>query len=197
MTPDEASGALRPTEIGWYRSVLIEALDGYAPVDAHERAMRDRLRAFVAANENCFERANLAGHVTGSAWIVDRDGTAVVLLHHRKLDRWLQPGGHADGDGDVRRVAFREAMEETGLAGLARANDAIFDLDVHEIPARGDEPAHAHYDVRYAFVTDRAAAPIVSDESHEVRWIELADIERYAVDDSVRRLVVKTRTLSS
>ncbi len=157
--------------------------------------MRDRLRAFVAANENCFERTNLAGHVTGSAWIVDRDGTAVVLLHHRKLDRWLQPGGHADGDGDVRRVSLREATEETGLANLVTASDAIFDLDVHEIPARGEEPAHFHYDVRYAFVADRSAAPIVSDESHEVRWVDLDDIERYAVDDSVLRLVAKVGDL--
>lgn len=183
---------VRLAEVGRYRRDLLDELDAYAPVDSREGEMRDRLRAFVAANGDCFERTNLAGHVTGSAWIVDHAWSAVVLLHHRKLDRWLQPGGHADGDGDVLRVALREATEETGLVSLVPASRAIFDLDVHEIPARGDEPAHHHYDVRYAFVASRASEPIVSDESHAVRWVDLIDIERFAIDDSVRRLVGKS-----
>ena len=195
MRPTAVPSESRLAEVGRYRSVLIDELDAYLPSGAHEHDMRDRLRAFVAANEDCFERTNVAGHVTGSAWIVDAECSAVVLLHHRKLDRWLQPGGHADGDGDVRRVALREAVEETGLADLVPASAGIYDLDVHEIPARGDEPAHLHYDVRYAFRARRDEAPIVSDESHAVRWVAIAEIEQFAIDDSVRRLAAKSANL--
>ncbi len=159
--------------------------------------MAERLRAFVAAHADCFERTHLAGHVTGSAWVVDRAGKAAVLTHHRKLDKWLQLGGHADGDSDIRRVARREALEESGLAEIEPASDGIYDVDVHEIPARGAEPAHVHYDVRFAFYADREALPTASEESHAVAWIPLADIERFAIDDSVRRLVAKTPSLTT
>ncbi len=157
--------------------------------------MAARLRAFVAQHDACFERSLAIGHVTGSAWVVSRARDAAVLVHHRKLGKWLQPGGHADGESDVRRVALREATEETGLADLVSASPGIFDIDVHAIPARPDEPAHEHFDLRFAFFADRATAPIVSAESHDVRWIAFGDIENYAIDDSVRRLVAKTTAL--
>ncbi len=177
------------------RRSLLEELDRYTPADERECAMAARLRMFVAKYETCFDRTLLVGHVTGSAWIVDRGLDAAVLVHHRKLDKWLQPGGHADGDADVRRVALREATEETGLAGLANASPGIYDIDVHTIPARAGEPQHEHFDLRFAFFADRASEPIVSDESHAVRWIGFDEIERYAIDDSVRRLVRKTGVL--
>ncbi len=154
--------------------------------------MVSQLRAFVTGYVDCFERSLAVGHVTGSAWVVDRRGDAALLTHHRKLGKWLQLGGHADGDADVRRVALREAVEESGLAGIELASDAIYDVDVHEIPARGDEPAHLHYDVRFAFFADRGGVPVASDESIAVAWVPLAEIERFAIDDSVRRLAAKT-----
>ncbi len=177
------------------RRALLDELDRYTASDARERAMADRLRAFVATHEACFERTSLTGHVTGSAWVVAPSRDAAVLVHHRKLKKWLQPGGHADGDPDVRAVAMREATEETGLSGLVLASPGIFDIDVHAIPARPGEPAHEHFDVRFAFYADRLAAPVVSAESHDVAWIAFAEIERYAIDDSVRRLVRKTSAL--
>ncbi len=157
--------------------------------------MVNRVRAFVAAYDACFERSLAVGHVTGSAWVVSRTRDAAVLVHHRKLDKWLQPGGHADGDPDVRAVARREAIEETGLATLDPALPGIFDIDVHAIPARPGEPAHEHFDLRFAFFADRADALAVSAESHDVAWIAFADIEGYAIDESVRRLVRKTSAL--
>jgi ADP-ribose pyrophosphatase YjhB (NUDIX family) len=177
------------------RAALLAELERYGPSDDGERAMAERLRAFVAAHPDCFERTHLAGHVTGSAWVVDRAGEAAVLTHHRKLGKWLQLGGHADGDSDIRRVSRREAVEESGLAEIESANDGIYDVDVHEIPARDMEPAHVHYDVRFAFYADRGALPAASEESHAVAWIPLAEIERFAIDDSVRRLVAKTPSL--
>ncbi len=157
--------------------------------------MCDRLHDFVARHERCFERTLLTGHVTGSAWVVARSRDAAVLVHHRKLEKWLQPGGHADGDADVRAVARREASEETGIDDLVLATPGIFDIDVHAIPARAGEPAHEHFDLRFAFYADRASVPVVSAESHDVAWIDFDEIERYAIDDSVRRLIMKTSSL--
>ena len=157
--------------------------------------MLERLRQFVRDNDTCFQRSLEIGHVTGSAWVVDRAGTTALLTHHRKLDKWLQLGGHADGDADIRRVALREATEESGLADIVLARSGIYDVDVHRIPARPGEPEHDHYDVRFAFFASPDDAPIVSAESHDVAWIPLASIERYTIDDSVRRLVAKTSSL--
>ena len=173
---------------------LLDELDRYraSPEAGDDPGDLARIRTFASTYPDAFARSLAIGHMTASAWIVDRDGSAAVLLHHRKLDRWLQPGGHADGDADLRRVALREAREETGLTSLAFASDAIFDLDVHAIPARGSEAAHRHYDVRFLLVADRAEAPSANHESHAVRWIALADLESLAVDDSVRRLARKT-----
>ena len=176
--------------------MLLEALDRYVPIDARERAMAVRLRGFVSKYPDCFERSLAIGHVTGSAWIVARTLDRALLVHHRKLDKWLQPGGHADGDPDVHRVARREGLEETGVRALTDACAGIYDVDVHAIPARPSEPAHEHFDLRYAFFADPNERTIVSEESHAVAWIAFADLERYAIDDSIRRLVRKTRSLA-
>jgi ADP-ribose pyrophosphatase YjhB (NUDIX family) len=176
---------------------LLAELATYRPSDAREAGMAERLRAFVAEYEACFERTLAVGHVTGSAWVVDRALSHVLLTHHRKLDKWLQLGGHADGDGDIRRVALREATEESGLVEIVPASAGIYDVDVHEIPARGAEAAHFHYDVRFAFFADLEHALHVSEESHEVAWIALAGIEQLPIDDSIRRLVAKTVRLAA
>ncbi len=174
---------------------LAAALARYRGATDRERAMVARFTDFLSSHDDAFKRTLLVGHVTGSAWIVSRDGTFVLLLHHRKLDRWLQPGGHSDGDGDTLRVALREAIEETGLTSLVPVDGEIFDIDVHAIPHRGDKPAHEHFDVRFAFFADRDDVPQRNAESHAVAWIPLAEIERYGIDDSVRRLVAKTPSL--
>jgi 8-oxo-dGTP pyrophosphatase MutT (NUDIX family) len=176
---------------------LLAELRAYRPADAREAAMRDRVVAFVGRDGlRAFERSNRSGHVTASAWIVSPDRSAVVLLHHRKLDRWLQLGGHVDGDPDVRAAALREAREESGLRTLRPLGDGLYDVDVHAIPARGDEPAHEHFDLRFACEADPREAIAGNDESHAVRWVALDEIERYAIDESVRRLVRKTATLA-
>jgi 8-oxo-dGTP pyrophosphatase MutT (NUDIX family) len=115
------------------------------------------------------------------------------LLHHGKLGRWLQPGGHADGDPDVVRVALREAREETSLRSLRLGGRAIFDVDVHAIPARGAEPGHLHYDVRFLFYADRTEEPSPSVESHDARWLTLDDARRLAPEESILRMIRKTR----
>jgi 8-oxo-dGTP pyrophosphatase MutT (NUDIX family) len=186
------------------RERLLDELAAYRPADARERAMVDELASFVRAHADCFERGLSAGHVTASAWVVDERGTHALLTHHRKLGRWLQLGGHADGDDDVRRVALREAREESGLSAIRFADPEIYDVDVHAIPALGAEPAHKHYDVRFAFVAERSEVMTVSAESHELAWLPIEALTLMAggaaapveVDESVRRLARKTASLS-
>ena len=140
---------------------------------------------------DAFARERLAGHFTASAWLVSGDGRRALLTHHRKLGRWLQLGGHADGDRDLARAALREAQEESGLEGLA-VDPGIFDLDRHWIPDHGTVPAHWHYDVRYVVRASADEAFVVSDESHALAWRDVATLAADAsADASVRRMAGK------
>lgn len=176
-----------------HRLPLLQLLGPYQPLDETDAAGRARFVAFVQANPRCFERALEIGHVTGSAWIVDAAGRRVLLTHHRKLNLWLQPGGHADGDPDVAAVALREATEETGLAGLRLEGAAAFDLDIHRIPARKEVPEHDHYDVRFVVRATAAEDFIVSDESHALAWVEIERIEACTTEHSILRMREKWR----
>ena len=171
---------------------LFDELARYRANDEREAAMAADVRAFLAAHDDAYERTQLLGHITASAWIVDRERTHVLLTHHRKLGRWLQLGGHVDGERDVRAAALREAREESGLTAIVPLGTAIYDVDVHVIPARANEPEHRHYDIRFAFEADRSAPLILSDESHALAWVPLAEIARYDTDESVLRLARKT-----
>jgi 8-oxo-dGTP pyrophosphatase MutT (NUDIX family) len=183
------------TMAGSSRDVLLAELRAYAPSDERERAMRDRVVSLIEDHPDAFARSLLTGHVTASAWIVDPSRTRVLLLHHRKLDRWLQPGGHADGDVDLRRAALREAREETGLTRIGFACEGIYDIDVHDIPARPGEPEHEHFDVRFALDADPAEPLVQNRESRELAWVPLDELGCYGVDESVLRLARKTRLL--
>ncbi len=151
--------------------------------------------AFVEKYTGCFERSLLVGHVTGSAWIVSPDRDRVVLIHHRKLDRWFQPGGHADGNPDIAAVALREAQEETGLTSLRFVSGSappIFDVDVHTIPARGAVPEHLHYDIRFLLEADPTERFGYSDEIKNSRWVSIDKTNEYSIEESIHRMVRKT-----
>lgn len=135
-----------------------------------------------------FVRARLAGHFTGSAWLVSADGQRTLLTHHRKLGRWLQLGGHADGDADLARVALKEAEEESGLGDL-RVEPDIFDLDRHWIPERGDVPGHWHYDVRFVVYAGADERFVVGEESLDLAWLDMTALLADAdTEDSMRRM---------
>lgn len=163
-------------------------------LEPHEAAMAQATIAFVETHSNCAERSLEIGHLTGSAWIVDTTRTRALLTHHRKLGKWLQLGGHADGDLDVRGVAFREAREESGLKELTFLSLDLFDVDRHWIPARPGEPAHWHYDLRFLLEGAVDAPLILSDESKALSWVELARIESLTTEESILRMVRKTPT---
>ncbi len=128
------------------------------------------------------------GHLTGSAWVVDSKTSKVLLLHHAKLGRWLQPGGHADGEYDLSSVALREAREESGLTSLRLLDGAIFDIDIHRIPARAQEPEHDHYDVRYIVLGDSIEMPTINHESRGGGWFTRDELARVTEDESVLRM---------
>jgi len=136
----------------------------------------------------CFHRDHLPGHITASAWIVDDNKTHALLIHHAKLNRWLQPGGHADGDENILNVATREVHEETGLTNLTLLVPGIFDLDIHPIPTRKDFPHHDHYDVRYLVMASPEEKIIVSEESLDVRWVMLGELETFSTEVSLLRM---------
>lgn len=156
-----------------------------------DRRAAEQVRAFVLRQPRCFDRTTAEGHITGSAWLLDEPRERCLLTHHRKLGRWLQLGGHCDGDPDVLRVARREAVEESGIEGIRPLSREIFDVDVHRIPACGSEAAHLHFDVRFAFVAPAGARFRVSDESHDLAWVRRDEVTRYEVDASVARMATK------
>ena len=176
-----------------HRQPLLDQLAAYLGKHPLESEAIRRFAGFVQAQPECFERSLLEGHVTGSAWIVDGSGTQVLLTHHRKLDAWLQLGGHADGDPDVRAVALKEAREESGLYDYEPESDGIFDLDIHPIPARKDVPQHLHYAVRYVLRATGSVDYTVSEESHDLRWVPLDEVASLTTDESMLRMVRKWR----
>jgi 8-oxo-dGTP pyrophosphatase MutT (NUDIX family) len=154
----------------------------------HNREVLSLFEHFVAAHPDCCERSCVPGHLTGSAWLVSADGLRVLLTHHRKLNLWLQLGGHADGDGHLDQVALREAEEESGLADLA-LEGGVYDLDRHWIPERKGEPGHWHYDVRFVVRARGSEAFVVGDESHALAWRMIDDVAADSTaDSSVRRM---------
>lgn len=174
-----------------HREAVLQLLEQHDPFDAHEEKARERIVAFVRQYRDCFERHLAVGHITASAWVLNPKGTHVLLTHHRKLDKWLQLGGHADGDPDVLRVAVREAQEESGIDDIEPIHEAIFDVDVHPIPARGRTPEHLHYDIRFLLRVTRDVPFQVSDESHELAWVTPEGISKLDTDSSVRRMARK------
>jgi len=187
-----------------HRRPLLELLARYGARHPQEGGCVARVRSLVESRPDCFERSCLPGHLTGSAWVLSPDRRRFLLTHHRKLGRWLQLGGHADGESDLAAVALREAREESGLERLAFLGEAggagpqPIDIDVHAIPARPGEPAHEHHDLRFALVA-LGGETRTSDESHALRWFDMAslpvELEAIGADPSLLRLGRKVREL--
>jgi 8-oxo-dGTP pyrophosphatase MutT (NUDIX family) len=174
---------------------MLSLLDSHLAFDEKERGDLRLMQAFATSLAQPFSRSQGPAHFTGSALITDAVGLRVVLVLHAKLNRWLQPGGHAEPSdgGDLRVTALREAQEETGLA-VELIGGGPIDVDVHTIPARRDEPEHQHLDVRFLF---RAVNPDAlrhdPRESYGAQWVSWADAFERADEAPLRRLLAKAR----
>jgi 8-oxo-dGTP pyrophosphatase MutT (NUDIX family) len=156
------------------------------PGDASHEAARKQILGFLDVHPDALHRSCVEGHLTGSGMVVDPETRRFLLLLHAKVGRWLQAGGHADGDASLPAVALKEASEETGIEGLRVATPAI-DLDVHEFVAP-NEPRHLHLDVRYLVLAPAGAQATGNHESHDLRWVGLEDVGDYDLDRGIVRL---------
>ncbi len=162
------------------------------PVDAIEAAVGAnpdlketgaRITGFGEEHSDWLYRTCLKGHLTGSGFVVSPSTRSVLLIHHKKLDRWLQPGGHADGDANLARVAAREVAEETGVTDLGLVWPPI-DLDIHTVPEHGGEPEHDHLDVRFLFIADGELEIEGNHEVNSVKWFSIDDSSVGDLDSS-------------
>lgn len=152
-----------------HRKNLLHLLKNYIPFTDEEIQYKQKMIQFIITHSDCFERSCIEGHLTASAWVINSTNTQFLLLHHKKLNDWFQPGGHADGDSNLLNVALKETYEETGLKKVNVILDGIFDLDIHSIDTHKNVPAHLHYDVRFLLqATDDTLTK--NEESLDVRW---------------------------
>ena len=179
-----------------HRQELLNLLYNYHTTFMEEASYVRKSISYIEQHENVFSRELYPTHVTGSTWVVSPDYSHVLLLHHKKQDQWFQPGGHADGDHDIVRVALKETLEETGLTAdhVHLVDDQIFDVDMHSIPGYGDIPTHGHIDIRFLVEIDQVTAP-GNDESHDVLWVPLEQAVRYNNNRSTYRMMEKTRRM--
>lgn len=163
---------------------------------------------FAQTYNNLFDRECSYGHITGSGFVLSEDFCYLLMTHHKKLDKWIQLGGHCDGHQCVFEVALKECMEESGLncftlfpfedvLDLKIKTPLIFDLDRHLIPENQNEKEHFHFDVRYLFITDRSRNLKISSESKDLKWIPLDNILEYNSEESIKRPLKKIKKLKS
>ncbi len=153
------------------RALLQQLLSEYNPQHSEEKVYKEQMITFMKLHPNCFDRSLEIGHFTASAWLVNKDNSKALLMHHAKLNDWLQLGGHADSNPDLLAVAIKEAQEESGILNIIAKSDEIFDIDIHLIPANSKDKAHYHYDVRFLLQSVSDEPLIQNHESHELRWI--------------------------
>jgi len=180
-----------------HRQQLLKLLTNYQTRFMDEAGYVQRAIGYIEEHEDCFYRELWPVHVTGSAWVISPDRNQILMMHHKKHNQWFQPGGHADGDADIVRVALRETSEETGidLSQVKLLDLNVFDVDIHSIPAIGNEPQHFHIDIRFLVGIDNSVPVPGNDESHQVLWVSLYDVSSYNNNRSTYRMLEKTRQL--
>jgi 8-oxo-dGTP pyrophosphatase MutT (NUDIX family) len=190
------------TRYGWDDPAMVGSSEPRAawhhisPIHVDELAdVKREFFQLTALEPDALDRSALPGHLTASACLFDHDATHVLLLEHTKLKRWLQPGGHADGEANLARVALTEAWEETGIENLEIVDPAI-DLDIHNVAPTGQEPI-LHFDVRFLVLAPEGAQPNGNHESTDIRWVPFDELESYDLDPGTHRMIAAGRALAA
>lgn len=181
-------------------NLLLQQLKNHKTNFSEEKEMVEQTLAFIEKHPtshqpNCFQRELSEGHITASAWITDESISHALFTHHAKIGKWLQLGGHCDGNTNAKEVALTEAREESGLSEFQSKQPNLFDVDIHTIPAHKTNLAHLHYDIRFWFVADINMPLIVSNESKDLKWLPINEIEQYNNETSIMRMVKKCKAL--
>lgn len=178
------------------REKLINLLMNYKPDNNLEKEQKTEIIDFINKDDNFYKRDNMPGHLTGSAWIISQDRKKALLTHHIKLGKWIQLGGHVDGDEDIFETSLREAKEETGLSSIRVLSEDIFDIAVFWVPKSGSQEAHYHYDIRFLFeADDKEELKIDKNESADLRWVPIEDVYKYETEEALIRMAEKTYSI--
>lgn len=187
-------------EIKMHRQQILNLLENYQKskwFQECEKSLTKEFIHFINSNSRCFERSLKTGHLTASCWLWNYDQTACLFTHHKKLNKWLQLGGHADGDSDLLKVALKEAVEESGIAQIEVVDPQIFDLSIHQIPENAKESAHLHYDVRFILKVAQNLPFTISDESNDLKWIGVEEMTSAYLDPSILKMRNKIQSLQT
>lgn len=173
---------------------IYEILKQYKPSYPEEFVSKNKMLELIDTCDDCFFRTCRVGHFTASAFLLNKDKTHVCLMHHAKLDKWMQLGGHCDGDHDVLNVAIKEAQEESGIEKIKPIENDIFDIDIHLIPPNSTDDAHYHFDIRFLLHAYDNDTLIKNHESKELRWVKKYDKN---IPQNVFRMFEKWRKIAS
>lgn len=176
-----------------HRQWLLDKVETYRNSYPEENIEIDRLVEFIESTEDCFKRSNLAGHITGSCLLLSPEKEEVLITHHKKLGKWLQLGGHSDGEANTLNVALREAQEESGIMDVQPLSEEIFSIDIHKIPARKEEPEHYHYDISFLLIAGNKDYE-VSDESEDLRWVPIFPEKEIVYERTLQNMLTRLRT---
>ncbi|HCC07636.1 MAG TPA: NUDIX hydrolase [Clostridiales bacterium] len=174
---------------------LLTLLHEYESSNEKEKEYKTQMINFINENDVFLGRVNENGHITASAWVVNSDMSKALMNHHRKADMWLHLGGHTEENENVLEATLREVREESGIENVNNISNKIFDLNICKIPDRITEKEHIHYDIVFLFQVDDNKNLVISDESKDLKWIYVSEIEQYSNDSGIIRMVDKTKIL--
>lgn len=171
---------------------LFKLLEDFERRNPTEKELILKFKKLATETPQPFSRHQYPGHLTGSCFVINPEKSQILLMHHRKLSKWLQMGGHAEGETDIAAVALREAIEEAGTQKIKIASSQILDLDIHLIPERKNEPSHFHYDVRFLAICEvPLSIKKQEEECGDLQWFSWEKAYQVVSELSMHRVFKK------